>query len=117
MSEGARKVIPKMVSPSIRMPPSIHRPKEAGHTVRSTDMSPCSPTRLQLTSTKMFLIFLFLAMYYHQSSLQRVVRHIRSTPASFALGGGRHRPLLKGGPTGLGGGGWVGGSVACGWVG
>ena len=27
------------------------------------------------------------------------------------------RPLLKGGPTGLGGGGWVGGSVACGWVG
>ena len=31
--------------------------------------------------------------------------------------GGPGRPLLKGGPTGLGGGGWVGGSVACGWVG
>ena len=27
------------------------------------------------------------------------------------------KPLLKGGPPGLGGGGWVGGSVACGWVG
>ena len=29
----------------------------------------------------------------------------------------RTRPLLMGGPTGVGGGGWVGGSVASGWVG